>query len=51
MAELNAHEGSKWSQNVISAREVNFAWRDHFVWLILLRNGSSAPLTGPHMLF
>lgn len=51
MAELNAQEGSKWSQNVISARGVNFVWRDRFVWFILLRNGSSAPLTGPHMLF
>lgn len=51
MAELNAQEGSKWSQKVISARGVNFVWRDRFVWFILLRNGSSAPLTGPHMLF
>lgn len=51
MAELNAQEGWKWPQNVISARGVNFVWRDRFVWFILLRNGSSAPLTGPHMLF
>lgn len=51
MAELNAQEGSKWPQDVISARGAKFVWRDCFVWFILLRNGSSAPLTGPHMPF
>lgn len=37
MAELNAQEGSKWPQNVISARGVNFEWRDRFVWFIFAK--------------